>query len=72
MTLTEHFYCLIAMTYMSKDLGSYNKKPSIFSCVADPVIFFGSGSADPVFKIRIRIRIWVTQKERIPPDPDPT
>ena len=25
--------------------------------VADPVHFFGSGSADPVLKIRIRIRI---------------
>ena len=35
-------------------------------------IFFGSGSADPVEKIRIWIRILVAQKGRVRPDPDPT
>ena len=38
--------------------------------VADSVHFFGSGSADLILKIRVRIR--VTKKDHIRPDPDPT
>ena len=39
----------------------------VMTSVADSVLFSGSGSADPGFKIRIWNRIQVTQKR---PDPD--
>ena len=48
---------------MSSGLHLLSTAGFIVSSIADPVHFFKSGSADPVFKKRIRIR--VTQKRQM-------